>query len=248
LENGAGLKLPNAGLITFARLLQCERTDPVADPERHSNIAPSAEPLASPLALFLWYHQTVLAEIRREIEKAEKMEMKIRAARYNKVREILSRCDEQDILLLCRILKAGGAVPNGNATSVSEEKLADDSKDDSKIVAQTDARFQGLPETTLRGPLGPMTRRGRPRERAWGVLFPAVEQALDEVKEITSISIYEYLTERRYPFSTDRPVHSIAAILRKMAKNGGILIQVTHGKGQKPVLFRKREKRLVSMA
>jgi hypothetical protein len=185
----------------------------------------------------------MLAEIRREIEKAEKRETKIRAARYNKVREILSRCDEQDILLLCRILKARGAVPNENGTPTSVEEIADDSK----IVAQADARFLGLPETTLRGPLGPVTQKGTPRERAWGVLFPAVEQALDEVKEITSLSIYEYLRERRYPFSTTRAVHSIAAVLRKMTKRGD-LIQVTHGKGQKPVLFRKRERKLVSMA
>jgi len=87
-----------------------------------------------------------------------------------------------------------------------------------------------------------LTVQGTERQRAWGLLQPAVEAAIRNMEEISSIAVYKKLKEEEFPFATDRAISSIAKVLRILAERG-VLIRVTKGHGRIPVTFKHRERR-----
>jgi hypothetical protein len=96
---------------------------------------------------------------------------------------------------------------------------------------------------TIRVPdYGPMTSKGRPRVRQWGMLRPAIRQVIERLDRITSVAVYEYLASNEFKFaspSRNQSVASIASYLRKLEVNGELHVVGDRGKGVHGVEFKK---------
>jgi hypothetical protein len=87
--------------------------------------------------------------------------------------------------------------------------------------------------------LSPMTTRGTPRLRSWGVLFPAVARIIGTMDEISSPKIHDALKSDNFKFTTNRSVSSIAAILRRLESEGVIKESPSWKKNTRPVVYKK---------
>jgi hypothetical protein len=158
-------------------------------------------------------------DLQRSLDRAVEEERK-RLAKFERIRSFISACDKDELELLSSVFS------NGVAHDVAEEELPG-------------RKIFKVPTITVPD-YGPTTDRGTPRQREWGVLFPAVEQAIEGMDEISSTGVYTVLKAAKFRFSTERPVPSIAAILRTLKSEGRLDLSPTWKKGSRPVFFIKR--------
>jgi hypothetical protein len=159
-------------------------------------------------------------DLQRSIDQAVEQERK-RLIKIEQVRKFLSDCDEDQIQFLNSVFR------NGGGHSMSKGELPG-----RKILT--------IPLITIPD-YGPITDRGTPRQRAWGILFPAVEQAIQGMEEISSTGVYTLLKAGNFNFSTERPVSSIAAVLRTLKSDGVLEVSPSWKRGSRPVFFRKKK-------
>jgi len=158
-------------------------------------------------------------DLQRNLDLAAEQESKRLTTKIEQVRKFLGDCDEDQLRFLRSVFS------NGVSHDAPKQELVG-----RKILS---APRITVPE------YGPITDRGTPRQRAWGVLFPAVEQAIGTMDDITSVRVYDYLKVANFKFSTDRPVSSIAAVLRKLKADGVLRESEPWKGGSRPVVFRK---------
>jgi hypothetical protein len=171
-----------------------------------------------------------IADMQVILERLEEQEHR----RIQRISQFLDESDERDILILETLLtNRHNARTNGTHSS----------RPSSKSGPKTAKALNGtgnLPGREARN-FGPLTSKGTPRQRAWGVLRPAIEQAIKELDEISSIAIYHHLKRQQFPFAAARPVPSIAAFLR-MLVDEGVIKEAHPGSKKRPVVFVKTRK------
>jgi hypothetical protein len=160
-------------------------------------------------------------DLQRNLDQAVEEERK-RLAKFERIRSFISGCDKDELELLSSVFR------NGVSHDAIEEELPGPGRRVFKVPTIT------IPD------YGPTTDRGTPRQREWGVLFPAVEQAIEAMDEISSTGVYTVLKAAKFRFSTKHPVSSIAAILRTLKSEGRLDLSPTWKKGSRPVFFTKR--------
>jgi hypothetical protein len=161
-------------------------------------------------------------EDRRKLE-----EVKAVLAQRKQIRRFLKGRSEEDLEYLKSLLLA-----HTNARSVAEK-------------SPTPAR--GKPPIKsgkrIRVPdYGPITSKGRPRVRQWGMLRPAIRQVIERLERITSVAVYEYLASSGFKFaspSRNQSVASVASYLRKLEANRELVVVGARGKGVHGVEFKK---------
>lgn len=157
--------------------------------------------------------------------------------RMQRISQFLDESDERDILILETLLTS-----RHNASMNGAHKPHAPSKTAAKTVKALNGagNVKKLPGREGRN-FGPLTSKGRPRQRVWGVLRPAIERAIEELDEISSIAIYHHLKRQKFQFAAARPVPSIAAFLRMLIDEGAIK-EAHPGSNKRPVVYVKARK------
>lgn len=165
------------------------------------------------------------AELASALSRAEQedrrrlKDMEATLARQKRLRRFISTCNEDDIGYLASLVRSAR---NGSSGKPRKQMK----------------QFAGLAVPDY----GPTTAKGTPRQRQWGVLRPAIDQAIAKLDHITSGAVYEYLRSGGFEFGAEtqpRSVSSIASYLRALEKQGTLVVKGPRGKGAKNIEFTK---------
>jgi hypothetical protein len=179
----------------------------------------------------------VNAALIRNLDLAEEQELRQiektladRKTRHRVIRHFLEQCDESDLAYIAAALSRPGGAPS-KANTVA---TANPDPNQWTVRQERDIKFKEYP---------PITYRGTPRRRSWGVLGPAVLQAIDRVNVITAPAVFEWLNVNGFQFvgaNKNRNISSVSSFLRTLETQGELVVIGARGKGVRPVRYEKK--------